>query len=114
MDEIEVRNKLINDGVAGGRIYRGTAPGDVIYPYIKFSVDKDPLTQDLQDNSSYRNTFDFQVYGMKFLQVKQAQIELVNSMRSIGQEIYYNEDEYPDPDTNSIRILNGWFVNEFN
>lgn len=114
MNEIEVRDKLVDDGVAGGRIYRGLAPDNVVYPYVRFFLSKVPLTQDLQENTSYRNEFQFQIYGESFLDAKNTLIALQNSMRPIGRETYCQEDEYPDPDTGNSRIINEWFVNEFN
>lgn len=114
MNEIEVRDKLIADNVAGQRVYRGLAPHGTAYPYVRFFVDKEPLTQDLQTNDSYRNRFQFQVYGQNFLDCKNTLIELQASMKTIGRELYCNEDEYPDPDTGNVRIISEWFVNEFN
>ena len=114
MNEIEVRDKLIADGVAGGRIYRTLAPDNVQYPYVRFTVQKTPLVQDMISNDGWRNTFMFQVYGQTFEQAKLAQIELQQSMKLIGREITYTDDEYPDPETGSYRIINDWFVNELN
>lgn len=112
MNEVEVYDKLVDDNVAGGRIHRGIA-SNVVYPYIRFTVNKTPLTQDLVSNSSWRNTFYFQIFAQTFSDAKQAQIELRNSLALVGREVTYSEDDAPDPDTGSIRIINDWIVDEF-
>ena len=114
MNEKQVLSKLISDNVAGGRVYRFKAPDGTDYPYIRFTVAQSPLAQDLISNDSFTNTFEFQIYGQTFSQAKSAQLELRYSLKLVAREIHYTEDEYPDPDTGNIRILNGWYLHETN
>lgn len=114
MNEKQVRDKLITDSVAGGRIFRFMAPAGTSYPYVRFTVSQSPLAQDLISNDAFTNTFEFQIFGQTFAQAKSAQMELRESLKLVAREVHYTEDEYPDPDTGNIRILNGWYIHETN
>ena len=113
MNSKEVRQKLVDDGVAGARVFRNTAPKGTTTPFIVIRVSQTPLTPDLRSNDSFKNTFDFSVYGDNFGQAKAAQLELRESLRLVGRELVCQEDEYPDPDTGELRILNVWNTAEF-